>query len=99
MAGRLVLIGLTLTVFAVLCGLSPAEEPVKWSLPMNNYPNQWAPSTPPPEPNQYGGQNPQGDYWNGYGYQGSPQPQTTYPGWYQPQTGAGFSGNPYYYGR
>jgi len=73
-----------------------AEEPIKWSAPMQSYPNQWSP-TAPPSPYYY--------YPNGYGYTGgafgygtyggswnySGQHQNTYG--YQQQN---FSGNPYH---
>jgi hypothetical protein len=66
----------------------PAVAQVKWSAPMNQYPNQWYPTTPPPVYNPYG------YYYPGYGY-------GTYGRQYQGVYGAypqgGYSGNPYYY--
>lgn len=74
------LLGLSLPTFA--------QEPVKWSAPMNAYPNPWTPTTAPPtQSNPYGYQYPYAAY--GYGNAAAQY----YPGAYQPQ----YSGNPYYY--
>jgi len=79
--------------FSCLAVTSEAQDPVKWSAPMNEYPNPWYP-TPAPPPSQY---YPWG-YYGGYGgyYPGY------YPGYYQGGYQGyggqqGYSGNPYYY--
>jgi hypothetical protein len=68
-------------------GQAFAQNPVKWSAPMNEYPNPWYPTAPPPS--YY---NPYGYYQNPYGYYG--YGNRGYGGYYQQ---GGFSGNPYYY--
>lgn len=70
---------------------------VKWSAPMQSYPNQWSPTAAPPSYNNpYGYQYPYADY--GYGpYQGYPPGTEAYQGQVPNQQGYGFSGNPYYY--
>ncbi|MCX5862810.1 MAG: hypothetical protein WCG29_13160 [Desulfomonile sp.] len=93
-------LGLILTTAMIvsalcLCAAFAVEDPVKWSAPIDQYPSQWSPTSPPPayyspygyqydHPygyGQYGGQ------W-GYGgnYQGSQRPAQQGP-----------YGNPYYY--
>ena len=74
-------------VLLLLCFCTVAvSEPTRWSAPMNEYPNQWYPSSPPPQyNNQYG-----------YGYQ-YPYSGYGYGNWGNPQGNTGFSGNPYYY--
>jgi len=79
---------------------APAETPVKWSAPMQEYPNAWAPTAPPPSYNNpWGYQYPYGygypPYWNYY--QGANQ------AYRQSQPPAGYSPMPYqdysqYYG-
>ncbi|HMK34294.1 MAG TPA: hypothetical protein VK463_04445 [Desulfomonilaceae bacterium] len=76
----------------LFCSSCLAQDPVKWSAPMQHYPNQWNSTAPPPNyyGNQYGYQDPYANYWYGYGgYRNSGPPQP------------GFSGNPYqyYYGQ
>ncbi len=72
-----------------------ADEPIKWSAPMQYYPNQWSPTAPPPPyfyyPNGYGYQGGSfgyGTYGGSWGYTG----QYQVPSAYQRQN---FSGNPY----
>jgi hypothetical protein len=67
----------------------PAVAQVKWSAPMNQYPNQWYPTAPPP---QY---NPYGYYYPGYGYAGAYGRQ--YQGVHGSYPQGAYSGNPYYY--
>ena len=90
----------------VLIGSPSVADPLKWSAPLNAYPNQWVPTPEPPNPYNnpyaygyypysgygYGAQNYYG--YGSYGYAGGYQ---AYPGY---QNG-GFSGNPYmyYYGQ
>jgi len=93
-----------LTMMIFICFLAaslPAvtlADPVKWSAPMNQYPNPWTPTAAPPNyyNNPYGysyypsGYAPYGVY-PGYGAQGGNQaPQQGY------YPGGGFSGNPYH---
>lgn len=82
---RLFLITLLMVFFANVAG---AASPVKWSAPMEHYPNQWAPA---PAPQNY--QNYPYGYYPGYGADGSngQNYQNNY------QNYQGFSGNPYYY--
>jgi hypothetical protein len=82
----------TTVLMGVIFLFGPAFAQVKWSAPMNEYPNRWYPTSPPPVYNPYG------YYYPGYGY---------YPGAYSgygrnnqayrgvPQ--GAYSGNPYYY--
>lgn len=54
--------------FALVVGVSASvAEPLKWSAPMSRYPNQWAPSTAPPQ-QYYGYGYPQHDQVDPYGY-------------------------------
>lgn len=72
-----------------------AQDPVKWSAPMNQYPTQWNPTAQPPSYyNPYGYTYPYEAY--GYGYQGNQFPGANQGNYYGGQTG-----NPYYgyYGR
>ncbi|MGB6066271.1 MAG: hypothetical protein WBG50_15830 [Desulfomonilaceae bacterium] len=81
----------------LVCVSAFARDPIKWSAPMNQYPNAWSPTTPPPS---YGYQYPYANYGYGnpyayYGYGGN------YGGYYQgnyqqPQQ-RGYTGNPYTY--
>jgi hypothetical protein len=93
-------------LFSLLAALLPAvasADPVKWSAPMNQYPNQWTPTAAPP--NYYN--NPYGYYYpSGYSPYGVSQGYGSYGGYQSPQQGyypgGGFSGNPYhpyYYGQ
>lgn len=67
-----------------------AQDPVKWSAPMNEYPTQWNPTTAPPSYyNPYGYTYPYAGY--GYGYYGN-----QYQGGYQGNQYGGQTGNPYY---
>lgn len=86
------------SILAASVPVAASADPVKWSAPMNQYPNPWTPSAAPPNyynnPYNYyypSGYTPYGVY-PGYGNQ-APQ-QGYYPG-------GGFSGNPYnsYYGQ
>lgn len=81
---------------AIILGISfsfsaLAQDPIKWSAPRNQYPNQWQPTAP--APSQYYG-NQQGYYQDPYAYW-----YGGYQNWGPPQPG--FSGNPYryYYGQ
>ena len=80
-------------------GLALAQDTIKWSAPMNHYPNPWTPTAPPPSYfNPWGYQYPYaaygyGPYWGGY-----------YPNSYQGYGQRGYQGgqNPaynYYYGQ
>lgn len=84
------------TVLILACALpAAAQDTVKWSAPMYEYPTQWAPTTPPPSYN-----NPWGYYpaYGGYGY-GSYWGGAYAPGYQQGgQWGGQWSGNPYYGG-
>ncbi|MCL5124557.1 MAG: hypothetical protein M1511_08690 [Deltaproteobacteria bacterium] len=82
--------------FAVMCcSLCMGQDPIKWSAPMNNYPEQWAPTPAPPQYNQYG-YYPYGAY--GYGGYGQNQGYSYGYGAPSQQYGGQYSGNPYYYG-
>lgn len=72
------------------------QDPVKWSAPIDQYPSQWSPTTPPPA------------YYSPYGYQYDPSyygygqygGQSGYGGAYQgsqPPAQQAPYGNPYYY--
>lgn len=75
-----------------------AQDPVKWSAPADQYPQQWSPAPAPPVYDPYGySQYAYGAYGGGYG-----QNQGHSYGYGMPNQnyGAGYySGNPYYYGR
>jgi hypothetical protein len=93
MGRRFLLIALILAVPLVLPGTGSAENPVRWSAPLNAYPHPWAPTTPPPQPQ---GQAAQYPYWGyGYGPAAYQPPSTNYPGAYPSYPQGGFSGNPY----
>src|SRR5208283_3819179 len=82
-----------------LCASVYGQDPIKWSAPMNEYPNSWYPSAAPPPSyyNPYGNQYPYAGYGYGYGgYYGG-----NYQGAYQQPQQRGYSGNPYnyYYGQ
>jgi len=87
---KLVLIAAAMVVCACMAPAA-AQDTVKWSAPMHEYPNQWAPTVPPPSYN-----NPWGNYpqYGGYGY-GSYWGGGYAPGYSQ---GGQWSGNPYYGG-
>ncbi len=79
-------------LMSVVFLFSPALAQVKWSVPMNEYPNQWYPTTPPPVYNPYG------YYYPGYGYPGAYSGYgRQYQGVYGAYPQGGYSGNPYYY--
>jgi len=91
---------LTLFCLVLAVGGVMAQDPVKWSAPMNQYPEQWSPSPAPPQYNPYGySYYPYG----AYGYGGDGQNQAYSYGYPAPaqQYGGAYSGNPYYgyYGR
>lgn len=80
-------------------GVALAQDTIKWSAPMNHYPNPWTPTAPPPSYyNPWGYQYPYaaygyGPYWGGYysnAYQGYRQ------GGYQRGQNPGYN---YYYGQ
>ncbi len=87
MITKRILAAMMLLTFLMIFGHAFAQNPIKWSAPMNEYPTPWYPTAPPPS--YY---NPYGYYQNpyGYGYGG----YGGYQGGYQ---NYGFSGNPYYY--
>ncbi|MGO9122237.1 MAG: hypothetical protein ACLQPD_32070, partial [Desulfomonilaceae bacterium] len=70
---------------------SPVVAQVKWSVPMNEYPNQWYPTAPPPAYNPYG------YYYPGYGSGYAGGYGRYYQGGYGAYPQGGYSGNPYYY--
>ncbi|MGA8831961.1 MAG: hypothetical protein ACLQT6_11170 [Desulfomonilaceae bacterium] len=95
----LLVICFSLFSIVLVCGSGMAQDPIKWSAPMNNYPEQWSPTPAPPQYNQYG-------YgysypYAAYGYGGYGQNQGYSYGYGAPsqQYGGQYSGNPYYYGR
>jgi hypothetical protein len=92
------LIGLMICL-SIMSGTALAD-PVKWSAPINQYPNPWSPTAAPPNYQDY--------YpYAAYGYGGYPGYGGGYGGNYSGQNPAypqgGFSGNPYqpyyYYGQ
>ena len=96
MTRRLIMTASMIMTALFLTGALAADDPVKWSAPMDHYPSQWAPSSPPPT------------YYNPYGYQYSYDPygygpsggNWGYSGNYQgsqSQVQQGFSGNPHHY--
>ncbi len=95
MYNRLLFICSALLVVSLVCGMVYAQDPVKWSAPADQYPEQWSPTPAPPVYDPYGYF--QGAYGGGYGQNhaysyGYGMPNQNY--------GAGYySGNPYYYGR
>ncbi len=86
----------------LIAGGASANDPIKWSAPMNAYPRQWTPTSPPPPQYHYPGYN----YgYPGYGYGHGWYGGYGYPGYhgggyagYPPGGYGGYSGNPYYYG-
>jgi len=93
---RLLITCFTLFFIALACGLSLAQDPIKWSAPMNNYPEQWSPAPAPPQYNPYGySYYPYGAY--GYGGYGQNQAYSYGYGTPAQQYGGQYSGNPYYY--
>lgn len=89
-----------LIIFTTAMSGLVGADPVKWSVPMDHYPNPWSPTAAPPNYQNY--------YpYAGYGYGGSWGGYPGYGGYYQgghPGTQqGGFSGNPYqqqyYYGQ
>jgi hypothetical protein len=89
MVRRLILAAIILVVSVFL--FSPVFAQVKWSVPMNEYPNQWYPTTPPPA------YNPNGYYYPGYGSGYGGGYGRYYQGGYGAYPQGGYSGNPYYY--
>jgi hypothetical protein len=76
----------------LLCASAYGRDPIKWSAPMNEYPNSWYPTPAPPSYyNSYGYQYP----YAGYGYGGYYGGQ--YQGAYQQPQQRGYTGNPYNY--
>ena len=79
-------------VMGIVFLFGPAVAQVKWSVPMNEYPNQWYPTAPPPVYNPYG------YYYPGYGYAGAYGGYgRNYQGAYGSFPQGGYSGNPHYY--
>ncbi|MEW6347708.1 MAG: hypothetical protein AB1646_01485 [Thermodesulfobacteriota bacterium] len=74
------------------------QGPIKWSVPLHEYPRPWVPTTaPPPQLAGPAYPYPQGYYPPGYGtYQpGYYQGQTPgYPRWYQPGSYTGYPPQP-----
>jgi hypothetical protein len=62
-----VLIFVVACIVASTCFTAPvaAQDAVKWSAPLHEYPNPWTPTTPPPSYNNAYGYYPYGGY--GYG--------------------------------
>lgn len=89
----------TCGVFLLLilfCNTIMAQDPIKWSAPMNHYPEQWSPTPAPPQYNPYGySYYPYGAY--GYGGYGQNQAYSYGYGAPAQQYGGQYSGNPYYY--
>jgi hypothetical protein len=95
----LFIVVLVVTVSSVLSAQSNAQEPIKWSAPMSDYPRQWAPTTPPPQPTYsygpWGYQYPSGAFgqggYGGYGGQRAYGTQGAYgaQGAYDAQGGYG----------
>ncbi|MGC8657483.1 MAG: hypothetical protein ACP5U1_00245 [Desulfomonilaceae bacterium] len=96
---RLLAIILGLCLIVMWCSLCMAQDPIKWSAPMNNYPEQWAPTPAPPQYGQYGYGYSYYPYGYGsYGYGGYMQNPGYSYGYGAPgqQYGGQYSGNPYY---
>jgi len=95
MRTRFGLIAVMLIPALFLCASASAQDPIKWSAPMNEYPSSWYPTAPPP-PSYY---NPYGYQYPGYGYGG--YYGGNYQGANQQPQQRGYSGNPYnyYYGQ
>jgi len=89
MVRTLILAAIILVVSVFL--FSPVFAQVKWSVPMNEYPNQWYPTSPPPAYNPYG------YYYPGYGSGYGGGYGRYYQGGYGAYPQGGYSGNPYYY--
>ncbi|HTY25370.1 MAG TPA: hypothetical protein VMC85_19720 [Desulfomonilaceae bacterium] len=79
-------------VIVTLFFLGNAFAQVKWSAPINEYPNPWSPTAPPPVYNPYGYYYPGYAGYGGYGGYGR-----YYQGGYYGYPQGGYSGNPYYY--
>lgn len=98
----LAVVSAVLAIVLIVHVAQAADEPIKWSAPMQQYPNSWSP-TAPPAPYYYypygynysGGAYGYGTYGGPWGHAG----QYQYPYGYQQR--GGFSGNPYhsYYNR
>jgi hypothetical protein len=96
-----------LILIPVMCGWASAD-PIKWSAPMEYYPNPWSPTAAPPNYQNY---YPYAAYgyggyygtYPGYGYGGYGGYGGYYQGGYPGTQRGGFSGNPYqqqhYYGQ
>jgi len=89
MVRRLTLAAIILIVSVF--SFSPVVAQVKWSGPMNEYPNKWYTTSPPPAyiPNGY--------YYPGYGSGDGGGYGRYYQGGYGAYPQGGYSGNPYYY--
>ena len=75
----------------LFCTMASAQQTVRWSAPMDVYPNPWSPTQAPPVNNQYyNGQDPYDPYgyWSGQAPQHAPWNQS----YLQPRA----TGNPYY---
>ncbi len=85
-----IIIAATAIFLLFVCALVFAQQPVRWSAPMELYPNPWSPTQPPPTYNNYSSQDPYDPYgyWSGNGGQ--------YAGWNQAYSQSGATGNPYY---
>ncbi len=93
--GQKILLSL-LALMVGMVAICSAEDTVKWSAPMPDYPSQWSPTSPPPNYyNPYGYQY----YYDPYGFGVGGQHGGSFQGGaqnYQYPYGT-FSGNPYNY--
>lgn len=111
MKRHLILLAAIIVPALIICVSASAADPLKWSAPMSQYPNQWSPSAAPPQQQYYG--YPQYNYadpygygaygyggygYGGYGYGGNygPHPGFPRPGYRQFNRGQ-VSGNSYSY--
>jgi len=90
-----------LIVFTTAMSGLASADPVKWSAPMNHYPNPWSPTAAPPNYQNYYpyaayGYGGYGAY-PGYGYGGYGGYGGYYQGGHSGAQQGGFSGNPYQY--
>ena len=95
---RIVIIG-GIVALLCLCSLAFAQDTIKWSAPMQLYPNPWTPTAPPPSYyNPWGYQYPYAAYGYGAYYGGySPNAYQGYsPGAYQGGQNPAYN---YYYGQ
>ncbi len=102
MKTRFMIVAVIVIPAILVCVSAFARDPIKWSAPMNQYPNAWSPTAPPPTYyNPYGYQYPYANYGYGnpnayYGYGGN-YGAGYYQGTYQQPQQSGNTGNPYSY--